>query len=154
MARAQQECGKLPVYRARPGLLVVTYVQNYKCAMTTTNPVLCLRLPILCAFLIALSGCDVEDDFVEAMRPRLADARPNVVVIFTDDQGFADLGVHNQLSDIRTPNIDALARSGVLFRRGYVTAPQCVPSRAAMISGNYQQRFGVDDTRPSSPSAA
>ena len=128
-------------------LLVVTYVQNYKCAMTTTNPASSLRLLLLCVPLLLLTACGDEGDFNEAMQPRLADPRPNVVVIFTDDQGFADLGVHNQLSDIRTPNIDALAQSGVLFRRGYVTAPQCVPSRAAMISGNYQQRFGVDDNR-------
>ncbi|MBD1391456.1 sulfatase-like hydrolase/transferase [Neiella sp. HB171785] len=70
---------------------------------------------------------------------------PNIVIFFTDDMGFADLGVQNQLSDVKTPNIDLLAFNGVQFTSGYVTAPQCVPSRAAMATGIYQQRFGVDD---------
>ena len=69
---------------------------------------------------------------------------PNVIVIFTDDQGFADLGAQAQLSDVKTPNIDKLANNGVRFTQGYVTAPQCSPSRAAMLTGQYQQRFGVD----------
>ncbi|WP_309706838.1 sulfatase-like hydrolase/transferase [Armatimonas sp.] len=71
--------------------------------------------------------------------------KPNIVVIFTDDHGFADLGVQGSVKDIQTPNIDALARDGVRFTRGYVTAPQCVPSRAGLLTGRYQQRFGVDD---------
>ncbi|MAZ66510.1 MAG: iduronate sulfatase [Kangiellaceae bacterium] len=73
--------------------------------------------------------------------------RPNVVVFFTDDQGFADLGVQDVVNDIRTPNLDALANGGARFTNGYVTAPQCTPSRAAMVTGQYQQRFGVDDNR-------
>ena len=72
---------------------------------------------------------------------------PNIIVIFSDDQGFADLGVHGVDDDIRTPHLDAMAAAGVLCTRGYVTAPQCVPSRAGLITGRYQQRFGVDDNR-------
>ncbi|WP_416305702.1 sulfatase-like hydrolase/transferase [Neptunicella sp. SCSIO 80796] len=72
---------------------------------------------------------------------------PNIIVIFTDDHGYADLGVQNQLSDVITPNIDNLANNGVRFTHGYVTAPQCTPSRAAMITGQYQQRFGVDENK-------
>ena len=71
--------------------------------------------------------------------------KPNIVVILTDDHGFADLGVQGSVRDIQTPNIDALGREGVRFSRGYVTAPQCVPSRAGLLTGRYQQRFGVDD---------
>ena len=71
--------------------------------------------------------------------------KPNIVVIFTDDHGFADMGVQGSVKDIQTPNIDALARDGVRFTRGYTTAPQCVPSRAGLLTGRYQQRFGVDD---------
>ncbi|MBC3764922.1 sulfatase-like hydrolase/transferase [Neptunicella marina] len=70
---------------------------------------------------------------------------PNVIVIYTDDQGYADLGVQNQLTDIKTPNIDRLANNGVRFTNGYVTAPQCTPSRAAMVTGQYQERFGVEE---------
>ena len=71
--------------------------------------------------------------------------RPNILLIYTDDHGWADLGVQHVDSDIRTPHIDQLARDGVRFVRGYVSAPQCVPSRAGLLTGRYQQRFGVDD---------
>jgi arylsulfatase A-like enzyme len=73
--------------------------------------------------------------------------KPNIIVIFTDDQGFADLGVQNQLNDIKTPYIDQMASKGAQFTHAYVTAPQCTPSRAGIISGQYQQRFGLDDNR-------
>lgn len=77
-------------------------------------------------------------------------SKPNIIVIFTDDQGFADLGVQGEVTDILTPNIDRLAQNGVRMTSGYVTAPQCIPSRAGLITGRYQQRFGVDHngTRP------
>ncbi len=71
--------------------------------------------------------------------------RPNVILIYSDDHGYADLGAQGVDKDIRTPHLDALSRDGVRFTRGYVTAPQCVPSRAGVITGRYQQRFGVDD---------
>jgi arylsulfatase A-like enzyme len=70
--------------------------------------------------------------------------RPNFIVIFTDDQGYADLGVHGIRDDVKTPNLDRLAREGVLFTDGYITAPQCSPSRAGLLTGRYQQRFGYD----------
>lgn len=89
---------------------------------------------------------ETELPTAETERP-IDDLRPNVIVIFTDDQGFADLGVQNVLSDIKTPNIDELAANGVVMTNGYVTAPQCTPSRAAMVTGRYQQSFGVDDNR-------
>jgi arylsulfatase A-like enzyme len=73
-----------------------------------------------------------------------AESRPNVIVITSDDQGYADLGRHNLRKDIKTPNLDELARGGVLFTDGYVTAPQCSPSRAGLLTGRYQQRFGLD----------
>ena len=72
-------------------------------------------------------------------------AKPNVILIYSDDHGWADLGAQGVDRDIRTPHLDALAREGVRFARGYVTAPQCVPSRAGVITGRYQQRYGVDD---------
>ncbi len=71
--------------------------------------------------------------------------RPNFIVIYSDDHGWADLGAQGADADIRTPHLDRLARDGVRFARGYVSAPQCVPSRAGLITGRYQQRFGVDD---------
>ena len=68
--------------------------------------------------------------------------QPNVVVIYTDDHGWADLGIHGMVDDVKTPNLDQLARDGVLCKDGYSTAPQCCPSRAGVITGKYQQRFG------------
>jgi len=75
------------------------------------------------------------------------DNRPNVIVIFTDDMGYADVGIQGEVNDIKTPYIDSIAHNGVKMTHGYVTAPQCTPSRAAMVTGIYQQRFGVDDNR-------
>jgi arylsulfatase A-like enzyme len=74
-----------------------------------------------------------------------APPKPNILVIFTDDHGWADLGAQGVDKDIRTPNFDRLAADGIRFTRGYVTAPQCVPSRAGLLSGQHQNRFGVDD---------
>ena len=71
--------------------------------------------------------------------------KPNIIVIFTDDHGYADLGAQGQFSDIKTPHIDELAKSGVRMTSGYITAPQCTPSRAGLLTGRYQQRFGLDE---------
>ena len=75
----------------------------------------------------------------------IAADKPNIILIYSDDHGWADLGVQGSDKDIRTPHLDAMARDGVRFTRGYVTAPQCVPSRAGVLTGRYQQRFGVED---------
>jgi arylsulfatase A-like enzyme len=69
---------------------------------------------------------------------------PNIILIYTDDHGYADLGLHGIVKDIRTPHLDALARGGVLASNGYSTAPQCVPSRAGLLTGRFQARFGVE----------
>lgn len=61
------------------------------------------------------------------------------------DGGFADLGVPGVDQDIRTPHLDSLARDGVRMTNGYVTAPQCVPSRAGVLTGRHQDRFGLED---------
>jgi len=71
-------------------------------------------------------------------------SRPNIIVIVADDLGRADLGSYGQLTDVKTPHLDQLAREGANFTSGYITAPQCAPSRAGLLSGRYQQRFGFD----------
>jgi arylsulfatase A-like enzyme len=71
----------------------------------------------------------------------LAVDRPNILVIVSDDQGYADAGFQGS-KDVPTPNLDALANSGVRCSRGYVTAPVCSPSRAGLLTGRYQERFG------------
>jgi arylsulfatase A-like enzyme len=70
-----------------------------------------------------------------------AAAQPNVLVIIADDLGYADIGVHGG-KEVPTPNIDALAASGVRCTNGYVTAPYCSPSRAGFLTGRMQTRFG------------
>ncbi|NQU85203.1 MAG: sulfatase-like hydrolase/transferase, partial [Mariniphaga sp.] len=74
---------------------------------------------------------------------------PNIIVIVADDLGNADVGYHDQGTEIPTPNIDKLAAAGVSFTSGYVMAPVCAPSRAALLTGRYQQSFGfVDNPGP------
>ena len=68
-------------------------------------------------------------------------ASPNVLVIVADDLGYGDIGVHGG-KDVPTPNIDALAASGVRFSNGYVCSPYCSPSRAGFLTGISPTRFG------------
>lgn len=67
--------------------------------------------------------------------------RPNIIVIISDDLGYADLGCYG-CKDIPTPNIDSIAKKGVRFTNGYVSCPVCSPTRAGLATGRYQQRFG------------
>ncbi|MEW6997802.1 sulfatase-like hydrolase/transferase [Colwelliaceae bacterium BS250] len=73
----------------------------------------------------------------------LAAENPNFIVILTDDQGYADVGF-NGSKDIRTPNIDRIANEGTKFNNGYVTYAVCGPSRAGLLTGRHQARFGFD----------
>lgn len=71
-----------------------------------------------------------------------APARPNLILIFADDMGYADPGCYGgKLA--ATPNIDALAAAGVRFTDGYATAPVCAPSRCGILTGSYGARFGM-----------
>jgi arylsulfatase A-like enzyme len=72
---------------------------------------------------------------------------PNLIVIMTDDMGYADVGF-NGCTDIPTPGIDRIADQGVKFTQGYVSFPVCGPSRAGFLTGRYQDRFGFT-TNPS-----
>lgn len=67
--------------------------------------------------------------------------KPNLIVIMTDDMGYADVGF-NGCKDIPTPNIDSIAYNGAHIVNGYVSFPVCGPSRAGFITGRYQDRFG------------
>ncbi|HEX6178957.1 MAG TPA: sulfatase-like hydrolase/transferase [Thermoanaerobaculia bacterium] len=69
--------------------------------------------------------------------------RPNIVVFFMDDLGYSDLRIDGA-RDVRTPNIDRLARSGVRLTDCYAAAPVCTPTRAAFMTGRYQHRVGID----------
>ena len=82
-----------------------------------------------------------------------AAARPNVIVLLADDLGVADLSVAGA-TEWKTPNLDALAQSGTRCTAAYVTAPVCAPSRAALLTGRYQQRFGFEFNQGPPPAAA
>ncbi|WP_109833186.1 sulfatase [Reichenbachiella versicolor] len=70
--------------------------------------------------------------------------RPNIILILTDDAGYADFGF--QGSDVMiTPNLDRVAAEGVRFTQGYVSASVCGPSRAGLMTGRYQQKFGFEE---------
>ena len=69
--------------------------------------------------------------------------KPNILILFSDDLGYGDLGFTGS-SQVKTPNLDKLASEGVLFTQAYVTCPFCAPSRAALLTGRYQQRFGFE----------
>ncbi len=88
----------------------------------------------IAGFLLSLSALAMDGQAAEARKP-------NILVILADDLGYADVGFHG-CRDIPTPNLDALATGGVRFSSGYVTGPYCSPTRAALLTGRYQQRFG------------
>lgn len=73
--------------------------------------------------------------------------KPNIVFILADDLGYGDLGVQGG-TDVATPHIDQLARKGARFTNFYANHPICAPSRAGIITGRYQQRFGFEHNGP------
>jgi len=72
-----------------------------------------------------------------------APARPNIVLIITDDVGYGDIGSYGA-PDIKTPNIDSLAKAGTRFTQFYANGSSCTPTRAGLISGRYQQRLALE----------
>src|SRR6478672_5026669 len=73
-----------------------------------------------------------------------APARPNILLIVSDDQGWPDLGCMG-LKKIATPHLDRLAAEGVRATQFYVTWPACTPSRGSILTGRYPQRNGLYD---------
>jgi arylsulfatase A-like enzyme len=71
------------------------------------------------------------------------DARPNIVLILADDLGYGSLGAYGE-KEIPTPNIDSIAKNGAKMTDGYVSCPICAPTRAGLLTGRYQQRFGFE----------
>jgi arylsulfatase A-like enzyme len=81
----------------------------------------------------------------------IAAEKPNIVLLYADDAGYADFGFQaNAASDMRnlTPNIDRIASQGARFTNAYMSGPVCSPSRAGLLTGRYQQRFGFDNNLP------
>ena len=76
--------------------------------------------------------------------------RPNILLIVSDDLGYADIGIHGS-RDIPTPNIDRVAQEGIRFTNAYVSGPYCSPTRAGLMTGRYPQRFGYEFNPDRSP---
>ena len=90
------------------------------------------------ALVTVLVGALASPLFAATARP------PNVVVILTDDQGFADISFNpHHPKEVATPHMDALARESVWFSQAYITGNVCSPTRAGLLTGRYQQRAGV-----------
>src|SRR4051794_28579720 len=92
-------------------------------------------LPLLTALALPVSG---------------AIGRPNIIVFLADDVGYADLGCYGSTRH-RTPNIDRLAAEGVRFTDFHANSPVCSPTRAALLTGCYQQRAGVESVYSNDP---
>lgn len=108
---------------------------------TSSCPV---RFGALGAWSVALCAALMGPAAIRAAEP---DPPPNIIVILTDDAGYVDFGCYGG-TVIPTPQIDSLARDGVRFSNGYVTASVCCPSRAGLLTGRYQQRFGHECNGP------
>jgi len=87
---------------------------------------------------MALAAC-----LLMACHPEKEEQKANVIVLLVDDAGYADFGFAG-CQDLETPNIDQLAADGVIFSDAHVTASVCGPSRAGLMTGRYQQRFGFE----------
>ena len=96
-----------------------------------------MRRPLLSVLLLAPLAVLQAD---ESPKPP---SKPNVIIFLADDLGYADLGCQGSKEAV-TPNIDSIAANGVRCTAGYVTAPQCCPSRAGLMTGRYQNRFGFE----------
>ena len=96
--------------------------------------------------LLTLVACSVL-----AQTPARNVAGPSVVLIITDDVGYGDFGAYGA-PDIHTPHIDGLARDGVRLTDFYANGATCTPTRTGLISGRYQQRFGLEAPLHGAPS--
>jgi len=79
---------------------------------------------------------------VPLMAATVAGAATNVVLIVSDDQGYADISCYAHPDEVQTPNLDRIAREGVRLTSGYASCPVCAPTRAGLLTGRYHQRFG------------
>ncbi|MCG9972551.1 sulfatase-like hydrolase/transferase [Christiangramia crocea] len=101
-----------------------------------------MKLKFFNIFLICLIiiGCKSNKDKNDE---NLETRQPNIIVILLDDAGYVDFGFMGS-KDLETPHIDELAKKGVVFTDAHVSASVCAPSRAGLLSGTYQQRFGFE----------
>lgn len=88
---------------------------------------------LICFASLLLWGCASQSE----------PAKPNVIIIMADDLGYGGISCYGEPA-IETPNLDALARNGIKFTDFHANAPVCTPTRAALLTGNYQQRSGLE----------
>ncbi len=74
----------------------------------------------------------------------IAQEKPNILLIISDDAGYADFGFQGS-KEMKTPYLDVLAKESVICKQAYVSAAVCGPSRAGILTGKYQQRFGFEE---------
>lgn len=84
-----------------------------------------------------------KEQYLKSLKQDLS-KKYNVIIIMADDLGKNEVSCYNPESDVKTPHIDQISSEGVRFTNAYVTAPICSPSRAAILTGRYQQRFGFE----------
>lgn len=89
-----------------------------------------MRYILITIYLIIIMGCEKQSDL------------PNIIIIFTDDQGYGDVGCYGA-EEFVTPNIDSMAKEGILFTDFYVSQAVCSASRASLMTGSYAERVGV-----------
>ncbi len=92
-------------------------------------------------FLVVCTTAFVCGSFVAA---NAASKQPNILILYADDLGYNELGCYGG-KHVPTPNIDSIATHGIRFTQGYVSAPLCSPSRAGLMTGRYQTRFGHEN---------
>jgi arylsulfatase A-like enzyme len=112
------------------------------------------RRQFLGSSLLAASGICLGSRVWSAAANQNGPSGPNVVVIVSDDQGYADSSCYDHPKEVNTSNIDRLAAEGVRLTNGYASAYVCAPTRAGLLTGRYQQRFGfytAPDSRAGMP---
>ena len=82
--------------------------------------------------------------FMPVCSQNVAKGNTNIILLFSDDAGYRDFGFQGSKT-FKTPNLDRLAKDGMIFKQAYTTAAVCGPSRAGLLSGQYQQRFGFEE---------
>ncbi len=92
--------------------------------------------------LLLLGAVPLLAGFQPVTAPAASSSEPNIVIIFTDDQGYADVGVFGA-KGFQTPNLDRLATQGCIFRNFHVAQPICSASRAGLLTGCYPNRIGI-----------
>lgn len=110
--------------------------------ISRTDALLCFMLAAVAAVFVSRVATAAERD---------AGPKPNMVIFYSDDQGWGETGAYGN-KEIPTPHIDSLAKQGVRFTQGYVAATYCSPSRAGLMTGRYPTRFGHENNAVASRS--